>query len=398
MTEEQTPYRLAGWLRLVPGDCVGIAIFTDGSNMQFIPETDDHLRISEFHPFFNEEGYLIERRLPPGADAAMYSVGSGVPIPFAKSGVTIIADSESGSSAFLEGQDSGDPTVKAVAEIIEKADTGAFERECLARKELEFESRHSAVFLEGPVHSRYWIEKLKQAGLDAVTLPEDARVLICTKLQLIIREWVKRFHTSGDSTVFWMFLQEVESLRVVDREYVKRMYYDFAASLLARDNHKNLFDRALVERIQNTLPEGLYYYQVNTKSAKRAKRTDPVPEEVDLLSCMREIIYNGDQNLDFRMALIAANLIFGREILHPDIHAQAKKIANHLVESIERGVKSYTGRPPDHLVDQLVTTHRALVTLRQIMDWKERTDSTKVALGLSETATFLIEQWLETRA
>jgi hypothetical protein len=68
MTDEQTVYRLTGWLRLVPGDCVGIAVFTDGSNMQFLPETDDRLRILEFNAFFNEEGYAIERRLPPGAD------------------------------------------------------------------------------------------------------------------------------------------------------------------------------------------------------------------------------------------------------------------------------------------------------------------------------------------
>jgi hypothetical protein len=31
------------------------------------------------------------------------------------------------------------------------------------------------------------------------------------------------------------------------------------------------------------------------------------------------------------------------------------------------------------------------------MDWKDRSDSTKVALGLSETATFLMEQWLKNR-
>jgi hypothetical protein len=400
MTDEPTVYRLTGWLRLVPGDCVGIAIFTDGSNMQFLPETDDRLRISEFHAFFNEEGYTIERRLPPGADAAAYSVGSGVPIPFAKGGVTIIADSEGGSGAFLKGQDRGDPTVKSVAEIIEKAETGAFEREGLVRKELEFESRHSAVFLEGPVHSRYWIEHLKRAALEAVTLPEPPHQVIRARLQLIIEEWIKRFQTSGDPALLGMFLQEVESLRLVQPAYVKRIYFYMATRLLASRNYKDLLAPALAKQIQKAIPEGLYYHyhKVNARSSKRTRRTDRVTEDVDLLSHMRELIYDGDRSLDFRVALEVANLMFGREALHPDIHAQAKTIASHLVELIERGIKSYTGRPPDHLVDQLVAIHRALVTLRQMMDWKDRSDSTVVALGLSKTATFLMEQWLEDRA
>jgi DNA-dependent RNA polymerase auxiliary subunit epsilon len=398
MTDERTLYRVAGWLRLVPGDCVGIAVFTDGSNMQFLPETDDRLRISEFHPFFNDEGYTIERRIPPGADAAAYWVGSGVPIPFAKGGVTIIADSEGGSAAFLEGQDRGHPTVKSVAEIIEKAETGAFEREDLARKELEFESRHSTVFLEAPVHSRYWIEYLKRAALEAVTLPEDARSLIRARLQLIIGEWIKRFRTSGDPALLAMFAQEVGSLRIVNRAYVKTIYWDMATHLLASGNYKDLLAPALANQIQKAIPEGLYYYELNARSPKRTKRTDQVTVDVDLLSHMRRLVGDGDHNLDFRMALAAANLMFGREALHPDIHAQARAIASHLAELIERGVKSYTGRPPDHLVDRLLTMHRALVTLRQMMDWKDRSDSSVVALGLSETATFLMEQWLEDRA
>jgi hypothetical protein len=398
MTDEQAVYRLTGWLRLVRGDCVGIAVFTDGSNMQFLPETDDRLRISGFHAFFNEEDYIIERRLPSGADTAAYSIGSGVPIPFAKGGVTFLADSEGGSDAFLEGQDRGDPIVKSVAEIIEKAETGGFEREGIARKELEFESRHSAVFLEAPVHARYWIELLKRAAIEAVALPEHARTLVLAKLKVISGDWITRFRTSGDPALLAMFLQEVRDLRVVNRAYLKTVYYDVAAHLLASGNYKGLLAPTLAKQIQMAIPEGLYYYEVNARSSKRTKRPDRVTERVDLLSHMRRIVYDGDHNLDFRVALAAANLMFGREALHPDIHTQAKTIASHLVETIERGVKSYTGRPPDHLVDQLVTVHCALVTLRQMMDWQDRSDPTVVALGLSETATFLMEQWLETRA
>jgi hypothetical protein len=397
MSDEQTVYRLNGWLRLVRGDSVGIAVFTDGGNMQFLPETDNRLRISEFHPFFNEEGYTIERSLPRGAGARAYLVGSGVPIPFSKGDMTIIADSEGGSASFLEGQDRGDPTVKSVAEIIKKAETGAFEREGFARREFEFESKHSAVFLEAPVHSRYWIELFKRAALDAEPLPEHTRALIRPKLKRISDEWFKRFRTSGDPTLLGMFLQEVQSQGIVSRAYVRTTYYDVASHLLASGNDKALLAPALAMQIQRAIPEGLYYYDVYARTPKRTKRADRVTLDIDLLSHMRRILYDADHALDFRMALAAANLLFGQGVLHPEIHTQAKAIASHLVERIERGVESYTGRPPDYLVDQLVTLYRALVTLRQMMDWKNRSEPTVVALGLSGTAAFLMEQWLADR-
>jgi hypothetical protein len=393
MTDEQTCYRLAGWMRLVPGDCVGIAVFTDGSNMQFLPETDDRLRILEFHPFFNEEGYTIERGLPPGADATAYSVGSGVPIPFAKGGLTIIADSGGGSGAFLEGQERGDPTVKSVVEIIEKAETGAFEQAGLARKEFDFYSRHSTVFLEDPVHSRYWIELLKRAALDAAALPERARSPLRAKLVLIIGEWFKRFRTSGDPALLLMLLREVESLRFVSRAFVKMRCYEIATRLLAGGNHKDLLAPALAKKIQKAIPEGLYYYEVSAKFTNQTNRTDRVTADVDLLSHMHGMLRDGDRNLDFSTALSAANLMFGREALHPDIHEHATMIADQLVERIERGVVSYTLRQ----LEDLKTMYRALVTLRQMMDWKDRSDSAAVALGLSKTTTALMEQWLKDR-
>ncbi len=397
MTDERTLYHLVGWLRLVPGDCVGVAVFTDGSNKQFLPETDDRLRILEFHPFFNEEGYTIERSLPLGADGTAYSVGSGVPIPFAKGGLTIIADSGGGSGAFLQGKDRGDPTIKSVAEIIEKGETGVFERVNIARKEFGFESSHSTVFLEDPVHSRYWIELLKRAALDAAALPEPARSRIGAKLGLISGEWFKRFRTSGNPALVLMLLREVERLRIVDWTFVKIRYYEVATRLLAGGNYKDLLAPALAKQIQKAIPEGLYYYEVSARFTKQTSRTYHVTDDVDLLSYMRSIVYDGDWNLDFSMALSAAILMFGREPLHPDIDAQAKMIASQLVERIERDVRSYTLPPPDFLIEDLKARYRALVTLGKMMDWKDRTDSTVVASGLSKTAALLMEQWLKDR-
>lgn len=130
------------------------------------------------------------------------------------------------------------------------------------------------------------------------------------------------------------------------------------------------------------------------RSSSHGKRSAPA-DDVNLLSHMRILIHDGEGKLDFRSALAAANMMFGREALHPDIHALATRTASHMVDLIERGVESYSGRPPKFLVDDLVRMYRALVALRQMMDWTERSDSTVVALGLSQTAIFLMEQWLE---
>ena len=126
----KTAYRLAGWIRLVTGDCLGIAVFTDGTNTEFVAETDDRLVISEFYAFYNVENYQIERGLSPLARTLTYSAGSSVPIPFSRSNLTIIAHPDEGATAFLADHeaDRHDRTVKAVAEIIEKAESGAFEK------------------------------------------------------------------------------------------------------------------------------------------------------------------------------------------------------------------------------------------------------------------------------
>lgn len=389
MTDETTAYRLAGWLRLVPeGDCLGIPVFSDGSNTEFVPETDDRLRISAFHAFYNEEGYFIERRLPTEASMVGYTVGTGVPIPFARGALTIIANSGDSSGAFLEAQGHyrGDPTVKAVAQILEQSETGAFEAEGLARKELD-------LLLEEPTHSRYWIAQLKRIAQDS--LPFDPVVLATLKGAAI--EWLRRFQTSGDPALLGAVMQVVEKYNLGHSGLAKETYFGVATHLLSTNNYKDLLDPGLAMQIREAIPEGLYYYDIGSNPLRRGRRAESQSDDVNLLSHMKAIIYDGESRLDFRPALVATNMMFGREALHPDIHALAAQTANYLVDRIERGVRSYMGRPPKAL-DDLLTMRRALLTLRQIMDWTVRSDSAVVALGLSQTATRLMNEWLEARS
>jgi len=244
MIDEAKTYSLVGWLRLVPGDCLGIPLFTDGSNTEFIPETDDCLRIAAFHACYNDEGYFIERCLPAGASQATYTIGTGVPIPFAKGNLTVIANSEDGASTFLEGQGEArdDPTVKAVAEILEQSESGAFERNSFVRRELEFKGRHATIFLEDPVHSRYWVEQFKRAALDIETLAPGARPFVSAQLQLVAIRWIGRFRTSGNPALLVAVMQEIERHGLGQPGFAKDVYYDAARHLLTTSNYKDLLN------------------------------------------------------------------------------------------------------------------------------------------------------------
>ena len=395
MIDEEKIYRLVGWLRPVREDCLGIPLFTDGSNTEFLPETDNRLRITAFHACYNDEGYLIERCLPVGASQVAYIIGAGVPIPFAKGNLTVIASSEEDASTFLKGQkeDSGHPVVKAVRKILEKSESGAFERNSVLRNKLEFKDRHATILLEDPVHSRYWVEQFKRAALDIRTLAPAARPFASAQLQLVANRWIGRFRTSGDPALLFAVIQEVDRYGLGQPGFAKGIYYDVARHLLAIGNYKYLLNPLLVEQMQKAIPEGIYYYEVNSSQRKKNVPLD----NVNLLLHMITIIRDGEDKLDFRPALVAANMMFGREALHPDIYALVARTASQMVDLIEQGIKSYSGRPMNSLANDLVKMYYALITLRQMMDWTERSDATVVALGLSQTAIFLIKQWLQAR-
>jgi hypothetical protein len=161
--------------------------------------------------------------------------------------------------------------------------------------------------------------------------------------------------------------------------------------------YNDLFAPLLTRQIQQAIPEGLYFYEINSRSSRPAK-ANARPDDIDLLAHMKSMIRDGETRRGFRSALAAANMIFGKEPLHPDILQLASSTARYIVQLIERGVESYSRPSQKALVEDLVRMYRALITLRQMMDWKGRSESAAVALGLSKTATFLIEEWVKARS
>ena len=429
MIAEDPVYRLCGWIRLVPGDGFGIALFGTGQNEIYIAETNDRLLIARFHAFY-DEGYTIDYGLPPGHRDRVYAVGDDGSIPFFEGGNFGIVDVGLGSQAILKayGAELDQGVVGAIARVVLEAETGVFERQAMEREAKAFEGEYDAVFAEEPVHSRYWVEQYEKAITAISDSPPgtfrfdgsanfdgrsnfsgqsgNAQVagmhsLSRQKLKLIGSEWIRRFASSGTPYLLFTFLGVEERHKLRTSNEIREIYYNVFMMMIMKDDYRSLLRSTLVERVRAKIPEGIYYYELERSRRIKGKPSpamswsDDASHPVDLLETIGWMLETSERRMDFRLVLSLSGLLFGNRDLHPDVRGRAKRIANRIVELTERGRKSFHGYAPPSLKKQMITFYRALVTLRRMLDWENQPVSGARGLGLTEDSAWLIEQWLE---
>jgi hypothetical protein len=374
-----------GWVRLIPGDCLGIPIFTDGSNTEFIPETDNRLRIVAFHAFYNDEGYGVDRDLPVGVQSIAYCVGSGVPIPFSMGGMTQFVDSEQTVVQFRQRftEQIQREVVQSVLAILDKAETGTFDKYHVARKVQAFEELYSDLFKNPPVHSRYWIERFRTAAMKLGQLaPEEQRTLRL-KLESRASDWLERYMSSGDHPTLDLFLAATER---VGYGPGKPVYFRLACHLLASQDEK-FVGSTLMNQVIHRIPEGLYYFEFGSAVEMHTRlRTSGL----DLILYMRSAIRHGYSALDFRRAFVLANLIFGDQPMAPDVHSLAAEFADDLVVRTNREVDWFLDHPSIETFEPVMRLGESLKTLRRMLDWDRRFTPSSLPLGLSRRADELI--------
>ena len=395
MTDEEEAHRLTGWIRLVPGDGFGIALFSAGKNALYVAETDDSLVITRFHAFYNEEGYEIDYALPAGHKSRSYSIGDGGPIPFSVGGLPGVADSDAGSEALLKayGAQIDEGVIGTVARVIFQAETGAFERESLGRWIRDFERRYKTVFLEGAVHSRYWIEQYELAVRELSVVSVTERSLLWERLRLSGSEWLRRHYSSGELQLGIQMLGIVESHKLLSNEEAKYGYYSFFCNKVGKHDFGEVVTS--LDLIGRKIPEGLYYYELTIASDPAYNTRIRTRSDRDLLAVMHHLLSSGERRREFKLALAVSMALFGDNGLPPDIRSKALQIASRFVEIIEQGANSYQGRPPKGLRKSLISAYRALYSIRQLLDWEGKPVSEPTGLGLSKEATWLLNQWLE---
>jgi hypothetical protein len=375
-------YQLVGWIRLITGDCLGIPVFTNGSNTEFIPETDNSLRIVAFHPFYNEEHYAIDRSLRAELREINYCIGQGVPIPFSIQGVTYMADSQRPASDFrtqLAGQ-IHDLTVQAVAKILEDVATGAFYQMHTARTGKKFEESYPEIFREAPTHSRHWIEQFKRAATELELVGKEEQIPLRQKLASRASEWLQRYMSSGDQNTLDIFLTATER---VGYGAGKPVYYGLACHLLASRPHRFIGSTCMIQ-VMKRIPEGLYYYELTANVIF-------INTNFDLLQCMQSAMVDGEFNLDFSSSFELAKLLFGDQKLPPDIDTLAGRIVSSLVYRIEVEVRHFDDDLLPGSSEHIIKTAGALRTLRHILDWNRKSVPKNISLGLSRKATHLIK-------
>ncbi len=369
MTDEEESHHLTGWIRLVPGDGFGIALFSTGKNAIYIAETDDSLLITRFHAFYNEEGYAIDYDLPAGHKSRVYSIGDGSPIPFSAGGLPGVADTDAGSEALLvaHGAQIDEGVVGTVARVILQAETGAFERESLGRRIRNFERRHKMVFLEGAVHSRYWIEQYELAARELSVVSANESSFLRERLRLLGSEWLSRHYSSGELQLGIQMLGIAEDHQLLSNEEAKYGYYNFFGNKIGRHE----FDGVVTSLglIGKKVPEGLYYYELSIASDPVYNFRLRTSSDRDFLAVMHHLLDSGERRRELKLASGVSRALFGDHGPPPDIHKKALQIASRFVKVIEQGANSYQGRPPKGLRKSLLSAYRALHSIRELLDW-----------------------------
>ena len=422
MSVEDQVFRLTGWIRLVPGEGFGISLFRSGNSLYFA-ETDSRLTITNFHAFYNEEGYKIEDGLPPGLRDRSYAVGDGGPIPFYEHGSFGIVDVEIGAAEILKayGAQLDQGVVGTIARVVLEAEEGVFEKQKADREARDFERGFATVYSETPVHSRYWLEQYEAAivalsdqreGSIIWTVPQqqlsfdteegvpitDGNVVAWERLKAIGLGWLRKFLSSSSPDLLFSFLAIEERNRIRATFEMQEIYYLVFTSLLAKSDYRNLLRQNLTKQIKAMMPDGIYYYELERHERIRSNpdtdfaRHASVP--VDMLRSMALLLDEGEKKRDFQLAISMSNLLFGRGNLPPDVHGRALRIGSRLAETIEKLKKSYRGRGVVGWQKKLLLTYRALITLRELLDWQNQRFKTARGLGLSPDAMLVIEQLL----
>jgi nucleoside-diphosphate-sugar epimerase len=120
----QNQAKLHAWVRFIPaGDGFGVPVFVGLGNEILIPETDERLIITGFHPFYNEHDHVLDRDLPHKFWAKVYSVGDAVPIPYSVGGKIAVTEGRVSPSAFLKvaQEDRSNLTIQAILRILNAA-------------------------------------------------------------------------------------------------------------------------------------------------------------------------------------------------------------------------------------------------------------------------------------
>jgi hypothetical protein len=114
---------------------------------------------------------------------------------------------------------------------------------------------------------------------------------------------------------------------------------------------------------------------------------------IDLLHLMASMLEDG-----FSAGGVAVGPPIANQDLHDNVRGRVWRIATQSVELIGRRRKSFQGCAPASLKKRIFQSYRALVTLRQILDWEDQSIKGAKGLALTEDSDWLLHPWLEEEA
>jgi hypothetical protein len=387
-----TSLRILGSIKIVDRDnSIGIPVFgKPKDNSIYTAETDNSLRITGFYEYYNEDEIPIDYNLPRDKIGESYKIGDSIPIPLWVQGKCFLIGSDSPPQdiAHTPELDLNQSVVGDVLTILERAQSGSFDKELASHDIRQFKAIYGDLFTSPPSSSKYWISKFNVAARGAASLPQRAFQSVREDLRAIGLQWVRKFGKKSSPRI----LSSLTDARptVFSDEETDAVWYAYLVHNIALTNWNIIDTVDPVKTVLRRFPEGLYAEHSND-------RTDLSGELMDYkgISDFPEFYYKVfkecENRSNYKRALNLSIMIFGHNDLPLRIAREITQTRNEslasLMAQVDRDFREYFSERNEapfwkDRADYLLSWNEEVIAISKILNCDLRTAKSDSIQGI----------------
>lgn len=243
-------------------DSIGLPVFSAyGSNQLWVPETDGDFRITRFIALSDDVGLTFDSEIPD-VPRRRLGIGDYCPIPYWIAGQLRVVSGDAYPNQVIIHHGASDASNVVVADLrrlLDDARAGRFALKLQADEADQMEASFPDLFVEAPVHSKYWVSRYRLAVANARDRTQAPHA-IDERLLSLGRQWIERFGTKTDYPRLRALLG-----KVADRVYTQReicaLLFVFIVDRINQGQIAEIVKWVLNDReFEQVFPDGIYGY------------------------------------------------------------------------------------------------------------------------------------------
>lgn len=377
MSTKTRTAKLIGWIRFLPaGDGYGIPLFKGSGNAPLTPETDDDLRITRFHEFYNEAGYTESSSLPPKFHEAKYRIGDALPIPFIIGGKASVVLAGTDPRDFLksQGEQSRRPTIRAIVGVLTAVTEGEYRKISSEKQAAAFRLEHDEILSGEPAHSRYWIQQFKTASIALKRMSPQAREIAAIVLRRKAIAWLDKLGSKSDMRLCREVLKSSTAASVVQQREAKHFVLRLVFLKFYADRDSAALG-SIAALVKEWLPEGAFTFYLEAGLWEGA-HSATLKQARNIPLMFLETLNAAYSEGDLKKALSLSIGLFGSEDLPLEISrtvaALAQRAQADLTEQLKLGFPASARRraltaSQSNLARGLLKRHEEVILLYRIL-------------------------------